>query len=137
MVLKKVPSAKTKLLALLATNEPPKFRRAFGPKLMPLGLIRNKLALPPLTPSVPKILDGFVPVTRVRMFSIPGGLVNETVLPLSTLNSKKLWKRLAPLVAPPSIRSTVELEVTLELSLPRVASGMIWAKAVPLDEASV
>ena len=35
----------------------------------------NRLALPPVIPSVPKMLDGLAPVTRVRIFSIPRGFV--------------------------------------------------------------
>jgi hypothetical protein len=73
--LNSVPSANLMLLAVLATKEPPTSKRAFDPKIIPFGLIRNKLALPPVIPSVPNILEGLVPVTRVRMFSIPAGLV--------------------------------------------------------------
>jgi hypothetical protein len=40
---------------------------------MPLGLIRNRLAVPS-TPKVPRIVEELAPVTRVRMFSTPGGL---------------------------------------------------------------
>jgi hypothetical protein len=78
----------TRLFAVVAKNEPLTFRRAFGPKKMPLGLIRNRLAFPPsATPSVPNRLEGLVPVTRVRIFSTLGGLTNKTERLSSTLNS--------------------------------------------------
>jgi hypothetical protein len=41
-----IPSANFRLLAVVAKNEPPTFNEAFGPKIIPLGLIRNKLAMP-------------------------------------------------------------------------------------------
>jgi hypothetical protein len=45
---------------------------------MPLGLIKNRLAEPNApglpTPSVPKIVEGLFPVTRLRMFVTPTGL---------------------------------------------------------------
>ncbi len=46
VALNKLPSAITKLSALLAKNEPPIFNWAFGTKIMPLGLRKNKLAVP-------------------------------------------------------------------------------------------
>ena len=46
---------------------------AFSPKIMPLGLIKNRLALP-LTPRVPKISDRLLPVTRLKILVIPSGL---------------------------------------------------------------
>ncbi len=63
----KIPSA------VVAKNEPPTSNRAFGPKTIPLGLIQNKFAFPK-TPNTPKILEGFSPVTRLRIFCIPSGL---------------------------------------------------------------
>ncbi len=74
VALKNVPSVKVIALAVLATNEPPTSNFAFDPKTMPLGLIRKRLALPK-TPRVPRILEGLPPVTRLKMFSMPLGLM--------------------------------------------------------------
>ena len=68
------PLSNTKLSALEATNEPPKSKRAFGPKTIPLGLIKNRLALPK-TPKVPRMFEALFPVTRVKILLIPPGLV--------------------------------------------------------------
>ena len=40
------PSRKVMLLAVVAKNDPPIFKDAFSPKIMPAGLRRNKLAVP-------------------------------------------------------------------------------------------
>ena len=64
---------KTKLSALLTTKDPCKSKLALGPKITPLGLIRNRFALPN-TPKVPRRLDTLVPVTLVNIFSIKAGL---------------------------------------------------------------
>ncbi|BAZ26476.1 hypothetical protein NIES4073_73840 [Kalymmatonema gypsitolerans NIES-4073] len=69
-----LPSPKFKLLAVLPTNEPPISNEALGPKIIPLGLSKNRLAFPS-TPSFPKIFEAFVPVTRLKIFSIPAGLL--------------------------------------------------------------
>ncbi len=60
-------------LAVVPTNDP-KVPIAFDPKTIPLGLIRDKLALLN-TPSVPKIFEGRFPSRDSRIFSIPIGLV--------------------------------------------------------------
>ena len=57
----------------MAVNEPRISKTASLPKLIPLGLINNKFAVPS-TPNVPKILETLAPVTRVKIFSIPVGL---------------------------------------------------------------
>ena len=57
------------LWAVVAVNEPEISKLAPLPKIIPLGLSKNKLALPN-TPNLPKMFDGFFPVTRVRIFSI-------------------------------------------------------------------
>ena len=59
---------------VVALNEPGISKLAFLPKIIPLGLIKNKLASPN-TPNLPKIFEGFVPVTRVRIFWIAVGLL--------------------------------------------------------------
>ncbi len=66
MALNSVPSANLILLAVLATNEPPIFKLAFGPKMMPLGLVKNRFAL--LARIEPLIVEIDPPVTRVIMF---------------------------------------------------------------------
>jgi hypothetical protein len=49
------------LLAVVAKNEPPMFKAALGPNTMPLGLIKNRLAVP-LALSVPSILEDVLKV---------------------------------------------------------------------------
>ena len=52
-------------------TDPPTFREAFGPKTIPAGFIKNKLALPkPVVWMVPKIFEGLPPVTRPRIFEV-------------------------------------------------------------------
>jgi hypothetical protein len=58
---------------VLAKNEPEISNVALAPKIMPLGLIKNRFAVP-ATPNVPKILETLLPVTRVRILAIPEGL---------------------------------------------------------------
>ncbi|BAY42429.1 hypothetical protein SAMD00079811_00060 [Scytonema sp. HK-05] len=53
--------------AVVATNEPPTFKLAFGPKIIPFGLSRNTLA-EPLARMKPSMLDIDPPVTRLMMF---------------------------------------------------------------------
>nr|AAT41872.1 hypothetical protein [Fremyella diplosiphon Fd33] len=91
VALKTLPSAKLILLAVLATNEPPTFRVAFAPKKMPLGLIKNKLALEPAVASLPKISERLLPVTRTKIFCrLALGLKKTAERPSLMLNSKKL-----------------------------------------------
>ena len=61
-------------LAVVARKEPPKSREAWGPKRMPLGLSKNRLALPK-TPNFPRIDEGLLPVTRLIILLIPSGLL--------------------------------------------------------------
>ena len=49
--------------AVVAKNEPCTSKLEPGPNTMPLGLIKNKLALP-TTPNRPNISERFAPVTR-------------------------------------------------------------------------
>ncbi len=67
IALNKVPSAKLILLAVVAKNEPPISKAAFSPKTIPLGLIKNKFAVP-LARSIPLILEIDLPVMRVIIF---------------------------------------------------------------------
>ena len=67
VALNEVPSAKLMLLAVVPRNEPPIFRLAFGPKIIPLGLMRNRLALP-FALRMPSMLEIDPPVTRVKIF---------------------------------------------------------------------
>ncbi len=67
VALNSVPSAKVRLLAVLARKEPPMFSDALEPKIIPLGLSKNRLAVP-LAWIVPSILEVDEPVTRLMMF---------------------------------------------------------------------
>ncbi len=67
------PLLNMRLLAVLAKNEPRTSKLAFCPKTIPLGLMKNRLALPK-TPSLPKIFEALLPVTLVKMLSTPVGL---------------------------------------------------------------
>src|SRR4028118_1905291 len=66
------PLLKTTPDALEPTNEPRTSNRAFGPNTIPFGLIKNKLLFPK-TPRFPKILEGLLPVTLVKILAIPLG----------------------------------------------------------------
>ncbi len=68
------PSPSLTASAVVAKKEPCTSKLASGPNTMPLGLIKNKLALPK-TPNLPKISERFAPVTRERILAIPAGLV--------------------------------------------------------------
>ena len=61
------PLGNTTLSAVIAKNEPFTSRLEEGPKIIPLGLMKNRLALPK-TPSFPKIFETLLPVTRLRIF---------------------------------------------------------------------
>ena len=67
------PLSKMKLSAVLAEKEPATSKRALGPNITPLGLAKNKFALPK-TPKVPPMLELLLPVTRLRILAIPDGL---------------------------------------------------------------
>ena len=83
------PFSKTILLAVVEKNEPPMSRRALGPNIIPLGLSKNRLALP-LAPINPSMLEMFPPVTRVIMLLMLAALLNNASLPVGTENSRKL-----------------------------------------------
>jgi predicted RNase H-like HicB family nuclease len=55
------------LSAVLPLNEPPILSKALGPKIMPLGFSRNRLAVP-LARSNPSMFETDPPVTRLMMF---------------------------------------------------------------------
>ena len=61
------PSGNNTLLAVLPKKEPPIANRALLPNISPLGLIKNKFAVP-FARIKPSILDRLFPVTRVRIF---------------------------------------------------------------------
>ncbi len=71
-----VPSAKIRLLAVLVMKEPLTFNLAFGPNIIPLGLIRKRLA-DPLVWSKPFILEIEPPVTRLMMLLTFGSLAKK------------------------------------------------------------
>ena len=113
--------------AVEARKEPPISSRALAPKTIPLGLRKNKLAVP-LARINPSILEILPPVTRVIMLSIVVALLKKASPPVGTENSEKLWNRLLPRVAPPSILSrSASILLTTELSEPKVRSGMTCA----------
>jgi hypothetical protein len=64
-------------------------RRAFGPKIMPLGLIKKRFALP-LAPISPLIKEVEFPVTRVKILPIAGLLLKITLAPSGTEKRPKL-----------------------------------------------
>ena len=73
-------------LPVVAVNEPCTFKLEFSPKIIPLGLIKYKLAAP-LTPNVPKIFEGLLPVTREKILFTASGLAKKAPLPSPMLNS--------------------------------------------------
>ncbi len=115
------------LSAVLPINAPPIFNLALAPKIIPLGLIKNKFAVP-LARINPSMLETCPPVTRVIMLLIVKTLLKNASDPVGRENSRKLWKRLPPAVVPPSILKVLPSKVTLEL-FGRVLSGTIWAIA--------
>ncbi len=89
VALKKLPLSNLILPAVLPIKEPPMFKRALGPKTIPLGLIKNRLALP-LARRMPSILEMFAPVTREKMWLMVAALSKKAVLPVLRENSWKL-----------------------------------------------
>ena len=69
MALNSLPSENLILLAVLPMKEPPTSKEALGPKIMPLGLIKKRLALPKLRIK-PSMLETEFPVTRLIIFSM-------------------------------------------------------------------
>ena len=67
LVLKTLPSANFKLFAVVAVNEPPILSVALPPSIMPLGLSRNRFALP-LARIKPSMFEIDEPVTRLIIF---------------------------------------------------------------------
>lgn len=66
VALKNAPLSKMMLSALVPIKEPPIFSWALGPKTMPLGLIKNRLALW-LARIMPSIFEMLLPVIREMM----------------------------------------------------------------------
>lgn len=69
LALKNEPSANTKRSPVVARKDPPSSNRALGPKTMPLGLSKNRFALP-FALKIPSILEIEPPVMRVRIWLI-------------------------------------------------------------------
>ena len=88
-VSKTLPSSNKTRSAVLARNEPPTSSRAFSPKSMPLGLIRNRFAVP-LARINPSILEICPPVTRVMMLSIAGELSKRASVSVGREKASKL-----------------------------------------------
>ena len=89
LALNSISPSNNKLSVVLAKNEPPRLSLAFSPKIIPLGLIRNKLAAPLalIKPSIDEIL---LPVTRLKMLAISLALLNTAEPNVGTENSSKL-----------------------------------------------
>ena len=100
------PSWNSIPLAVLPIKEPPRDRVAPVPKVMPLGLNKNRLAVP-VAPRVPLMREELLPVTRPMIFVAPESW-KVTVVPAATPKSVKLWKRLPPAAVPPVIVHPVE-----------------------------
>ena len=83
------PSSNKKLSAVLPKNEPPISNLAFGPKRIPAGLSRNKLALP-LARSNPSIFEMLPPVTREKILAISAALLKNAEPSVATEKSLKL-----------------------------------------------
>ena len=61
-------------------------KRAFSPKIIPAGLIKNKLALP-LARIAPSILEILPPVTRLKILEILDELSKNASFPVGTEKS--------------------------------------------------
>ena len=129
------------LVAVVAVKEAGTFRLALLPNIIPAGLIKNKLALLPLTWIKPLITEGLFPFTRERIFWIWGEVMKLAVWLFPRLNCRKLWKRLAPLLetAPPVMSNCWSRGVTIVLVLLGAGTrggglswGLTWAFACRL-----
>ena len=56
--------------AVVAVNELGTFKLALAPKMIPAGLIKNRLDVPPVTWTKPLMIDGLLPVIRPKMLLI-------------------------------------------------------------------
>ena len=99
VVLNSTLSLKRMLSAVLATNDPPIFKDAFSPKMMPLGFSRKRLAVAVVW-SKPSMVERLAPVTRLKMFSISVKLLKIADPLVGIENVSKLWKRLFPVRSP-------------------------------------
>jgi len=121
--LNSVPSANLILLAVVPINEPPIFKLASLPNMIPLGLSKNKFAVP-LAWIKPSMLETLPPVTRLKIFWISGALSKSAEPLLGIENWLKLWNRLFPTRFPLIMVKSLPL---WETSVLRVLSGMTWA----------
>ena len=90
-------SPKLMLLAVVAKKEPLTLKAEFWPKIIPAGLIKNRLAASVLIR--PSILEKFPPVTRLKIFSMFGALADSRKFaspPEGIENFAKLWNRFTP-----------------------------------------
>ena len=80
VALNSTPSVKVKRSPVLAIKEPAMSKLALGPKIIPLGLSKKRLAIP-FVCRRPSIFERLAPVTRAKMFSTPATL-SKTAEPL-------------------------------------------------------
>jgi hypothetical protein len=73
-----------------AAKDPGTSSVAFGPKTMPLGLMRNRSAFGAVERMVPSMSDADPPVTREMMFRIAGVPLNTAASPVPTSKFEKL-----------------------------------------------
>ena len=121
-----VPSEKRILWAVVPTKEPPISKIALGPKIIPLGLRKNKLA-DPWVDNIPSIKEGLFPVIRLIILSMATPFLKMARLPVGIEKFLKLWNKLPPVVVPPSIKITLPCSIITE-SFGKVWSGITWAK---------
>jgi hypothetical protein len=86
VALKVVRSSKRIFSAVVARKEPPMLREALSPKRIPLGLSRNRLAVP-LVRISPLMVERSLPVTRAKMLAIAPMFLNKAVPLSGTENS--------------------------------------------------
>ena len=123
-------------VAAVAVKDAGTFKLAFGPKMMPAGLIRNRLELPPVTWIKPPIAEGLPPVTLPKILRILGWEIKLAIWSGLRPNLRKEWKRFAPSleVEPPVMLKRLPSGVTA-VPVPSLAGttselfGCVWALA--------
>jgi hypothetical protein len=133
IALKLWPSANLIAWAVVARKEPPRLSWALGPKRMPEGLSRKRLAWPWVLIR-PSIAEVWPPVTRLKMFWTVGSLLKMALLPAGRENWLKLWNRFWPARLPLLISKVVPLGRTW---VDRLPSGRTWDWAMVLDRERV
>ncbi len=124
-----LPPPKPIPVAVVAVKSAGTLRVALGPKIIPAGFIRKRLALPPETWSKPLIIEASPPRIRPRIFSSSGLARNVALCPSSILKRSKLWNKFSPSeeTRPPSIVNSSAEGVTV-VPVPSAAGVMGWAR---------